>query len=382
MARAGPFHDKQSPPLKSFSAEAVPLKADSLQIGVKKVVGQRGCLRVDFVAEDAGLVDAELRLGAVSELGASGKEGVVAYGLKNGKLRAGNFSSEELGAGLDGDDGINRAGNDLGGDGDFCERVRRKRRADCGGHDEDGEDARIAMGFGAFAESGLERGIGLGESGGFGAQAGVFERIVAHAVGLGRIAKILKTRKLRYTACDFEHRETSQREAGCADALGVDTGAESGVSEQLVKHGGQVAGALAPKNGSRDCVVFERIVARMIYGSDDIAMRSERGAEPGHHGRGAADAVGQKNQREFLRCCDERGVWCGFSSFGKRCVFMADPLHLLDGGGIGGIPNVGNEGVRFCAAPVVRLGRGEMAIHYADLVENSLGRAGFGGGKK
>ena len=75
---------------------------------------------MDFVAQDTRLVNADPRLGAVSEFGAGAEERVMAYCLKNGKLRAWNFGSEKLGAGFDGDDGINRASDDLCRDRNFC----------------------------------------------------------------------------------------------------------------------------------------------------------------------------------------------------------------------------------------------------------------------
>src|SRR5579862_7130016 len=58
-----------------------------LQISVEEFDGHGGGLRMDFVAQDAGLVDAELRLGAVAEFGAGGEECVVADSLVDGELR-------------------------------------------------------------------------------------------------------------------------------------------------------------------------------------------------------------------------------------------------------------------------------------------------------
>src|SRR5580704_10836151 len=117
----------------------------------------------------------------------------------------------------------------------------------------------------------------------------------------------------------------------------------------------------------------------MIYGGGDISVRCERGAEPSHHRRGAADAVREKNQWEFFWGCDEMSVWCGFSSFAEWVIGGTDPLHLLDGGGVGGIPDVGDESVSLCAAPIIRFWRSELAVHYAHFIENSLWRACLGG---
>jgi len=249
------------------------------------MVGQVGCLRVDFIAEYARPVEAELGLRAASEFGASREKGVVAHFLNDGELRARDMSGEELGAGFDGDDLIDRTGDDLRGDGNFSERVGIECGSDRGRDSEDGADARIAMRFGAFTESGLHGGIRFGESGGFGEKAGVLQGIGAHTIGAGRSAKVLVARKLGDAACEFDYGKSAKRKTGCADALGVDAGAKGRVGEELIEKGAQVVGALAPEDGAGDCVVFERIVAGMIYGRCDETVRGKRGAEPSHHGR-------------------------------------------------------------------------------------------------
>lgn len=132
------------------------------------MVGQVGGLRVDFVAEDAGPVEAELGLGLVAERQAGGEEGVVADVLNDGELRAGNMRGEEFGAGIERDDSIRGAGKNLNRDGDSRERIRRESRTQSGCDGEDGTDAWIAMWLGAFAESGLKCGIGSRESAEFG----------------------------------------------------------------------------------------------------------------------------------------------------------------------------------------------------------------------
>lgn len=71
---------------------------------------------MDFVAEDAGLVYAEFGAGAVSYFAAGGEEGVVADGLENGELRAGDFGGEVFGAGFDGDGRVGGTGDDLNRD--------------------------------------------------------------------------------------------------------------------------------------------------------------------------------------------------------------------------------------------------------------------------
>ena len=53
-----------------------------------------------------------------------------------------------------------------------------------------------------------------------------------------------------------------------------------------------------------------------------------------------------------------------------------------DGGGVGGIPDVGDESVSLCAAPIIRFWRSELAVHYAHFIENSLWRACLGGALK
>jgi len=72
--------------------------------------------------------------------------------------------------------------------------------------------------------------------------------------------------------------------------------------------------------------------------------------------------VREQNQREFFGAWEDGRVQSGFSGFCEWIIEGANPLHLFAGGGIGGIPDVGDEGVRFCAAPFVRLGRSELAV--------------------
>jgi len=125
-------------------------------------------------------------------------------------------------------------------------------------------------------------------------------------------------RKLGDAASELDYDETSKRKTGCAHALGVDAASKGRICEQLIENGAQVVGALAPKNGTRNCVVFERIVAGMIYGGGDETVRGERGAEPGHHVRGTPEAVGEQNQREFFWRDDGLGVARGFASAAER----------------------------------------------------------------
>ena len=192
---------------------------------------------MDFVAEDAGLVDAELRLGAVSEFGAGGEERVVADGLKNGELRAGNFSGEKLGAGFDGNDGIYGASDDLAG----IEILARDSGENAGPIA--GAMTKMARMRGSrwdleFSSSAAWiAGSDLARAGGFGEKAGILERVMAHAIGFGRLAKVLETRKLGDAAGDFDDCETAERKPGCADALGVDARAESRVGEHLIEEG-------------------------------------------------------------------------------------------------------------------------------------------------
>jgi len=148
------------------------------------MVGQVGCLRVDFIAEDAGLIEAEFGAAAASQLATGGEKCVMANGLKDSKLRARDVGGEEFGAGFRGDRSVDRTGDDLRGDGNFCERVGIECGSESRGDGKDGADARIAMRFGAFTESGLHSGVGFGESGGFGEKAGVLDWIGAHAIGL------------------------------------------------------------------------------------------------------------------------------------------------------------------------------------------------------
>lgn len=70
------------------------------------MVGEVGGLRVDVIAEDARLVEAELGLGLIAERETSRKKGVVADVLDDGKLRAGNMGGEEFCAGIERNDRI------------------------------------------------------------------------------------------------------------------------------------------------------------------------------------------------------------------------------------------------------------------------------------
>ncbi len=92
--------------------------------------------------------------------------------------------------------------------------------------------------------------------------------------------------------------------------------------------------------------------------------------------------MGEQNQGEFFRRCGGLDVARGFAGASKRRVGIADPLRVLDGRWLSGIPDVGDEGVCFCFAPFVRLGRSELAVHHANLVNDGLGGARFGGGQK
>lgn len=84
---------------------------------------------MDFIAEDAGLINAQSRLGAISEFGARGEEGVVADGLENGELRAMNVCGEKFRAGVGRDGRIHGTGDDLRGENNFCECVRIEGRS-------------------------------------------------------------------------------------------------------------------------------------------------------------------------------------------------------------------------------------------------------------
>ena len=66
--------------------------------------GEVGCLRVDFIAEDARTVEAEFGLRAASEFRASCEKSVMADFLNDGELRARDMSGKELGAGFQRDD--------------------------------------------------------------------------------------------------------------------------------------------------------------------------------------------------------------------------------------------------------------------------------------
>ncbi len=257
--------------------------------------GHVGGLRVDFVAEDAGLINAEARLSTISEFGARGEECVVADGLEDGELRSGNTRGKEFGAGVDRDSRVHGASDDLRGNGDFGERVRRKGRTDGWCHGENGADARVAMRFGVFDERRLDGGISLGESCDFGEEAGVLDRIGAHAVGFGRFAKVLIAGELRDAAGEFEDGEATERKAGCTDALGVNAWTEGWVGKELIEKGTQVVGALTPEDRAGNCVVFQSVIARMIYGGGDETMRGEHRAEPRHHVGRAANAMGEEN---------------------------------------------------------------------------------------
>jgi len=219
------------------------------------------------------LVNADARLGAVSEFGAGAEECVVAYGLENGKLRTLDFGGEKFGAGIEGNDGIHRAGDDLRGDGDFGKRVCRERRAERGSHGEGGADAGIAMGLGVFDEGGLDGWIGFGESRDFGQETRVLDCVGTHAVGFGRFAKVLITRELGNAAGEFDDGKAAERKAGCADALRINAGPEDWVGEKEIEKSTHVMCTLAPEDCAENGVVLESVISRMIYGGGDIAVR-------------------------------------------------------------------------------------------------------------
>lgn len=128
------------------------------------------------------------------------------------------------------------------------------------------------MGFGALAKGGLQSKIGFSESADFCGEAGKFGRVGAHAVGERGFAEILKTGKFADATSDFYDREAAERKAGCADARGVDAGAEEGIGEHGIEDGGQITGAFPPDRKSLDGVGLERVIAGMIYCGGDVAV--------------------------------------------------------------------------------------------------------------
>ena len=68
--------------------------------------GQVSGLCMDIIAEDAGAVEAELRLSLISERETGGEERIVADFLNDGELRARDVGGEEFGARIKGNDGI------------------------------------------------------------------------------------------------------------------------------------------------------------------------------------------------------------------------------------------------------------------------------------
>lgn len=125
------------------------------------------------------------------------------------------------------------------------------------------------MGFGVFGKRGLDGRIGFGESSDFGEEAGVLKRVFAHAVGFGRLAKILIARELGNSASEFDYREAAEREACSTNTLRVNAGPEDWIGEKQIEKRAQVMGTLAPEDGARDGVVFQSVIAGMIYGSGD-----------------------------------------------------------------------------------------------------------------
>lgn len=213
---------------------------------VEKLVGEVGGLRVDVIAEDTREVKAKLRLRLVAGRQAGGEECVVADFLNDGELRAGNVRGEKFGIGIEGNDGIGRARENLNRTGDCCERVRREGRAQSRGDGENGADARIAMWLGAFTKRGLQGGISFSERADFRREPGKFGRVRAHAIGIGRFTESFKAGKIADAAGDFDDREAPERKTCCANAPGVDARAEGGISEHGVEDRGQVVGAFPP----------------------------------------------------------------------------------------------------------------------------------------
>lgn len=247
-------------------------RSASFQIIFEKLVGKGSGLRVDVVAEDAGLVKAEVGLCLISERQTSGEKCVMAYVLNDGELRARNVGCEESGAGVEGNDGIGGASENLNGDGNFCKRIRCEGRAEGGSDGENGAYALVAVGFIALAKRGLQSWIGFEEVAYFGGEAGKLGRIRAHAVGLWGFAKVLGAREFANAAGNFDHRESTKRETGRADAIGVDARAERGIGEHGIEHGGQVSGSFPPDGKSLWSVGLESVIAGMIdRGGDETA---------------------------------------------------------------------------------------------------------------
>ena len=135
--------------------------------------------------------------------------------------------------------------------------------------------------------------------------------------------------------------------------------------------------ALTPEDSAGNCVVFERVIAGMIYGGGNEAMRGQRRSRATPSCKQSRQCRGRAESAGIFRA----GRWV---ASGRLCPALAKGVSanrstgLLDRRRVGGIPDVGDEGVRFCVAPFVRLGRSELAIHYADFVDDGPSRGGQG----
>ena len=109
----------------------------------------------------------------------------------------------------------------------------------------------------------------------------------------------------------------------------------------------------------------------MVDGDDDEAVRRQCCTEPGEFGCHAAVAVGQQNEWT-PGPCRRRRIARGAAGADERNDCWPDPLRFLARVEGGRVPDHRAERVRAGAAPIVGLGRDEIARGDAGL-EDSVG---------
>ena len=113
-------------------------------------------------------------------------------------------------------------------------------------------------------------------------QRGELGRALAKLVFGMRIAMLDEQVRLGDATGDFDHGVAAERKTGGPDPTGVEASSERGIPEKRIDHGGEVPGALPPEREAFHRVRLRAVVAGVVHPRDDIAVRRQRFAKPGH----------------------------------------------------------------------------------------------------